>query len=245
MSNEVSAIRQHIVTVALSQIGSHYLKGGYGNTPGRADGHPHYPNRIKMEPEDLSVPNLKAAVWANGWICGGRFGDSDVKSRPKAEKELFELAWVLKGTHTRWPRRAKISSEDIREVWGESCENIRHFDCIGFINWCVWKALNWAAAYDISQWGKSITGCKVDDNVNGAEAGDILLRPDSKPQHIAIAMGNRRIVHASQSSKGVIQGPLPTSNKFTKRVHIPDRVLTKYGASPDSLEQVPELNYLY
>jgi hypothetical protein len=25
-------------------------------------------------------------------------------------------------------------------VWGQSCKGIRHFDCVGFISYCYWKA---------------------------------------------------------------------------------------------------------
>ena len=105
-------------------------------------------------------------------------------------------------TSYTWPRPS-VDIDSNLVVWGEACMGIRHFDCIGFINWCI--------SEDVRQFHHSIqqvidmtttiaTGVK---NVIKADiwAGDILT---VRTHHIGFASGNGNAIHASGTRQGVL-----------------------------------------
>lgn len=146
--------------------------------------------------------------------CNGRVAtpfDADLKLYLESLKGLPPMAWNnCYGSYT--PRRVygPAPNGDIggKLVWGQSCKGIRHFDCIGFISYCLSKATgNRALQCEISQWrtpGMPMVGSKVYHlSANKPEAlmdGDILVQAD---HHIAWVAANGTIIQAADTHLGV------------------------------------------
>ena len=86
---------------------------------------------------------------------------------------------------------------------GEACENIRHFDCVGFINYCMSVSQQQPVQKSIAAWDNRTT-LVLDGS---AEPGDLLVSPGL--EHIGIDAGNGRMLHAEASLSGVVETPQP------------------------------------
>lgn len=108
-------------------------------------GFPGDPAAIKETDPELvnylnSLKRMPSPVWPNGW-----------PNYPTDKKDSFS------------PRRAYgpgPNGVDIggKLVWGESCKDKRHFDCVGFISYCYWKASGNAVQLDIKAWRQPKAG---------------------------------------------------------------------------------------
>jgi hypothetical protein len=148
-----SMLRSQIRSLAVSQVGAHYVWGGYGNIPGpRPDPNPFpggFGHRVHMWPNDPAantadhgrqVPIMNTAftnIQGTIHICGGRFRRT---SGPRADYANPASRDASIREVLLWPRPDNTAGSS-RMIWGENCEGVRHFDCVGFVNWCYWKAL--------------------------------------------------------------------------------------------------------
>jgi len=226
-----------IVQIALSLVGCHYINGAYGATPGCNDGTP-LPirrdlklvadpkrldsNKQKDKTQDLAV--LAAQMFVKRHcICGGNYNNFDgARPASPSDWDLNNYLTSLKGKHpTAWtnyygqftPRRVygPARGGDIggKLVWGQSCKGIRHFDCIGFISYCLWQATGKVIQLEIAQWrtpSQPMTGSKVYDFSAGRKPetlmdGDILVKAD---HHIAWVAANGTIIEAADTDLGVV-----------------------------------------
>jgi cell wall-associated NlpC family hydrolase len=101
-----------------------------------------------------------------------------------------------------WPRLMEGKTVTRQIVWGEDCRTVRHFDCIGFVNYCFSLALNRSVQDSIDGYNRHTRD--VTDQAT-VLAADVLTRGT---HHIGLAMGDGRVVHASQSSRGVVIDPI-------------------------------------
>jgi cell wall-associated NlpC family hydrolase len=210
--------RARVVEVALSQVGAHYLWGAAGATPGRLDGMPGRPGSVMRLPDvlDPGSPVLRSAACdVDGYhVCAGRFSRAGGRVVAPRDKELDEYLLGLNRLQPAawqpwnglWPRKMKGRTVTEQIVLGEDCTARKHFDCIGFVNWCLSLAVDGRGV----QLG--ITQFKIPENektphicspvrLAEARAADIVTRGID---HIGFLDGGGRVVHASQSSDGVI-----------------------------------------
>jgi hypothetical protein len=153
-------------------------------------------------------------------VCAGNY-TTFPGGRPTTESEPELIAYLdsLKGTPpSSWrntdltPRRAFGPGQhgvDLggKLVWGQSCKGIRHFDCVGFISYCLWKASGAVLQFDISQWRTPASGGKVYEldlkskvRPSAPMDGDILIKQD---HHIAFVSAKGAIIEAQDTNLGV------------------------------------------
>ena len=103
---------------------------------------------------------------------------------------------------------------------GECCVGKRHFDCIGFVNWCFWRAMGnnfpgparnsqRAGFTGIAMWRGSL--CR---EINRAreqlETGDLLF--DAELTHIGVVISATEVAHTAGHRWGVqvtqVSGPI-------------------------------------
>ncbi len=234
---------QRVVQIAKDLVGSHYINGAYGATPGNKDGTPCRKGGIQLiasthrldpakhieKTEDLAV--LAAQMYVKRHcVCGGNF-NSFKRSRPASPADR-DLTDYLKGLKSQppatWPNfcvdytpRRVYGPKPHSDfggvlVWGQSCKGIRHFDCIGFISFCLWKATGKVIQLEISQWrtrGQPMAGSKVYDLRTNQfpeklMAADILIKED---HHIAWVDEDATIIQAADTDIGVT-----ASSKFSR-----------------------------
>jgi hypothetical protein len=231
-----------VIAVARSLIGSHYINGGCGATPGASDGCPFRPGGIaliadpgRLNPNMVSPANRNLAVFAaemfikDYCICAGNYTSfPGGRTASPTDDDLVNYLATLKGQPTEsWenfyeqytPRRAfgpgPGGGLGGKLVWGQSCKGIRHFDCVGFIAFCWWKASGNALQLDISAWRRPDSSRTVynlrtttDDQGNDVApnppaslmSGDIIVKAD---HHIAFVDSNGAIFEAQDTDLGV------------------------------------------
>ena len=148
--------------------------------------------------------------------CGGRYGATKIPypitNRTLTQKENLkvaeltdkELAELKKSQHSkvRWPRHLVLSN-DKRVRWGESCLNVHHFDCSGFVDWCLSKAIGKRIRYySIGMWRAELKSCgALPIDVQSAQAGDLIFRKG----HMGLFAEPGIVVHASDPANGVVE----------------------------------------
>lgn len=210
MSNEdysTYAQRKLLISIARSQVGAHYLKGGHGRIPGDPG--------LKLLPnEDKTVMlNGQPLQWGNYFTaenslktCSGKHGNDDVTKRNKGDGH--DPAHLADPEKYKWQRVVKF--DNINPLWGESCVGKAHFDCIDFVSWCL-RWVNPCFMWRMDELGtRSIAGLRdlldpVGDGTldsNDLCAGDILIR--RKNHHIGFAVGDgKRVIQAEWEDSGV------------------------------------------
>jgi cell wall-associated NlpC family hydrolase len=207
--DDTRIIREEIVQVAREQIGCHYVWGAAGAVPGSHNGAWYRTNSVLLHANDPNSRNEKRAgglcrpmlyaAWCRvdgDKVCAGRSKNTYVSALPHGQYEPQPPAHY--GLFS-WPRPdGLITSKNI--VWGESCVGIRHFDCIGFVNWCI-SEVSRDAWMSINQY---IASTKSVD-FSAAEPCDIVTIAG---KHIGIATGEGTVVHAKGTQYGVVETPL-------------------------------------
>ena len=120
--------------------------------------------------------------------------------KPEDLEELKKNAGTPDGF--RWPRaNGEIEKPDGgRTIWGESCLNKRHFDCIGFVNWCLSEALQKCVHYGIGNYTSGSIGTAIP--LRTAAPGDIVT---IEADHIGIVSQVGTAIDAMDSSHGVLE----------------------------------------
>lgn len=238
--------------MARGVCGSHYLWGSAGATPGSQDGSVYRQGTVSMARSPFSPwwPAVKTA-WCDGsgemHSCAGRCEYPGINGGLLTSEERTSLVRLYAPTISHpeitysprfpgfsgsirpkplTPRMVFGSNSDDnykgKIVWGEDCTGIRHFDCIGFINYVFNKTSytrNTDPKYsywsgDIEGWYKSASTSEV---AKGAPAvpGDILFKWTDEPvkknpgqtvrkfHHIALLAEDGFVVQAKRSAEGV------------------------------------------
>ncbi len=212
--------RALVATVALDAVGSHYLHGCFGNTPGDPNGHPSRPCTARMVPNQYRTTASTAIVIhtasspiQGAHYCWGRPEHHDVHSRrdiPLAvlrdPAALQHFAETEPRDQWKWPRTNSGQAGELH--FGEACQGVRHFDCIGFVSWVIWKIFGTQTVRDIASC-RNYARAEVRQHpelVPGGtpyQPGDILIFSES---HIAFALDERWTVEANGENFGLIRG---------------------------------------
>ena len=209
--NTKAAIRKSIVDLARSFVrDAHYLWGTAGNVPDQANGNPGG-GKLKAallraasldvnEQERNKVLGVCMAVQPtiDGYnTCAGRslrYTNADLNTYVEARKADIaagrndQTAWPGAQPRNIYPRkfhfRGAIQNSG-QVVWGETCVGVRHFDCVGLVNYCYarhWYKPNFGL--DIVAYRNSIQGTAPVTNANDRMDADILIK--SANQHIGM-----------------------------------------------------------
>jgi cell wall-associated NlpC family hydrolase len=216
------ATRQAIIDLAREQVGCHYVWGGAGNTPGDEDGAFYRKSAVKLHANNAEKPKhserdhglgrkmpiiLAATCYVDGYkVCAGRSKLTEVMALTRGDYHddlLLSSEWTDQYT---WPRpMGEMDSNHV--VWGVSCDGVRHFDCIGFVNWCL-SSNGYQFHHSINQ-VIAMTKAIATGSAKIAKAdllpGDILTIGG---HHIGFASGDGTAIHASSTYLGVLESDL-------------------------------------
>ena len=192
--------------------GKRICKGRYKN--GAVNGS-HNPNKAQLGRyldwiKDLDSAGVAPKAWM-GFKTFERFEDDpkgsarigamgSLSSRAQAYIEWHATRKVMPDVYPR-----KVGSQIIL---GEDCSKRRHFDCIGFVNYCiseVWKS-GWMFGYDQYKDKPKICNASEVKLGSGLKNGDLVLRDPkgSNPFHIGLVCNNgSSVVNAKGSSVGM------------------------------------------
>lgn len=160
-------IRKSIVTLARSFVSTaHYLWGTAGNEPGRANGNPGGGKLMAAKMREYSLDpkaTIRDKVLAvctavqplfDGYnTCAGRSSlyseTPDVDAFLKtcqdaiAKGKTNQIMWDGAGPKKNLFPRKYYFRGTIQNggavTWGEGCDDVRHFDCVGLVNYCYAK----------------------------------------------------------------------------------------------------------
>jgi len=196
-------------------------------------------------PGEPYVPTLFAA-WVNSSdkgkiVCAGRCAVEEVQAMDlactitvaealkltlrkmtKEQLEEFQENSVLPYNY-RWPRpNGSLGvAAGVTTVWGESCVGVRHFDCIGLVNYCFSTVLNcvWQRGIEsFTNAAKRAAGGYVEVSpISSGQACDIVTR-DS--EHIGLVTNLGTVIEASETSVGLLERPIQ-SGTWNKCWRIP------------------------
>lgn len=164
------------------------------------------------------------AVGRSGMACTGRAAHADLNGIPlplagsvgspfsfKLKDLTDERVETLTNNlaardMARWPRpNYNLDNNDSTRstVWGEDCTGKRHFDCIGLVNWVLWKVLQRDFTFGIDTFANGAGGTEVP--LGKAEACDIVI---IGREHIGIVGYGGTAIEAKDAVSGVVSGPL-------------------------------------
>lgn len=213
--------RQLLVEEAAKHLGSHYLWGTAGARPNEPDGPARAFKTPKLEPccLDYKDPSVGVAYMTNPLfkVCRGRW--KKLPGGRTASYMDFDLRQYLDAQRgcavpqpflSRFTPRAAVDlARDGRAVrpnypgllWGEDCRGVRHFDCIGYICYCIGQVLK-VPEYllDLSQMRAKANLISGQPASFRPEPGDILFRGTV---HIAIMGDGNKILQAEGEDTGV------------------------------------------
>lgn len=217
-----------IAGTATSLVGSHYLHGGCGNKPGWKDGHPYFPARVRLHDNVLNPPGrlhdnpprqvIFAAVCESDHriICAGRCGQHTRGGAPLPllRNDAMLAQQMQRPWEVLWPRPNGGAGAPI--VFGEACMDVRHFDCIGLVNYCIWRTTGAGSHHpSIAQvfgwWMRHVAGNPV--GMAEVQTGDIVIWGNS---HIGIVTGAGQMVHAKSELYGVVREPFGSGKAFLR-----------------------------
>jgi cell wall-associated NlpC family hydrolase len=235
----IDNLRRAIVAEAERHIGAHYLWGACGATPGNKDGMPGRPGAVELVPDNLNLdkqnPCLKAASCsvAGLFICGGRYEKVGNRVLNQKDEQLRKYLDGLKKKHQSqwepmerfnniglWPRNIRGGGAGTI-VLGESCIGKRHFDCVGFVNYCLSIVLRSSIQLAIEAWTEQVPEVKDE---NDDRPGDILT---IGTKHIGFATGDGWVIHAKETASGVVREPLKRGS--WRRGRLGDFWFRQYG----------------
>ncbi|HJZ89953.1 MAG TPA: hypothetical protein VKE40_03720 [Gemmataceae bacterium] len=184
----------------------------------------------RLNPGKLPIPNQNLAVFAAEMsfvkedgtkvycVCAGNYATAGGKETVPNDGDLVSYLQSLKGKPpAEWsnfsrltPRRAfgPGPGGDLggKLVWGLSCKAVRHFDCVGFISYCYWKATGKVMQLAISGWRTpNLAGTVYDLGPGGKRPpslmdGDIIVQAD---HHIGYVDSHGAIIEAQDTHLGV------------------------------------------
>jgi hypothetical protein len=206
-------------------IGSHYLWGAAGATPNEQDGAHYRPGSVNLDADAKS--NEKPSVFAatcevdGHYVCSGNFrqfitetgGGYTYPSDTNLTKYLDELRklpsksywYPYKSRFTPRVMKGKnLDTDDNRLVWGEDCRYVRHFDCVGFVNFVLSLTTNQKWAFNISHYAAgNMTGATSVPLDSPPVDGDILVK---NTEHIGFLCADGTVLQARDHASSVHNG---------------------------------------
>ena len=233
-----------LITIAKSYVGCHYLNGSYGAYPTGEDGDGGPtrrggvfliadPKRLdpKADLEKTGFAVKAATMFTKGTqcVCAGSYAMIPGGRRASPEhQDLKDYLAKLGPDPNTWPnfyeiytpRRAYGQGQNGALVWGEDCTGIRHFDCITYINYCLWKLTGTGYSFEIRHWkdepagvGKTrwvskVTGATVYRlSLSGPnpplQDGDIVAGTPQNAEHIGFVGSDGTVYQAQDTTMGV------------------------------------------
>jgi hypothetical protein len=224
-------IRLAIVQLARSFVPrAHYLWGTAGNTPGSGDGNA---GGGKMSAATMRAPGLSPSEQDRDKVlgvcmavqphfdgyntCAGRSrGKGAAALEPFLEAcrqkldggQTDQTTWPGGGGGALFPRKYYFRGELAAGgavVWGESCAGVRHFDCVGLVNYCYAK--HWyrgAFGLDIPFFRNPQSGTVPLTGSGDLMDADILVKPGNG--HIGMLFRNGQawsVVQAESTEIGL------------------------------------------
>jgi hypothetical protein len=180
----------------------------------------------------------------SGLACTGRAAHPDLKDWPLPLGSDFKKAFAFKlkdltdddietltnnlqvSDSVRWPRpNANLDNNDSTHstVWGESCVDKRHFDCIGLVNWCLSTVLQHEFTFGINTFISGHGGTEVP--LKQAQPCDIVTIGS---QHIGIVTFDGSAIEAKDATSGVVKSPLDA--KYWKQCYRLPASTWRFGA---------------
>lgn len=205
---------------ARSLVGSHYLWGAAGAAPNERNGASYRAGSVGLAAFDVAAarPSIHAATCSvDGLhVCGGNYANFGYPPIAQGDPSLGEYLSAQRDAKRRGmpveadpsdgttPRQVSGYTVTSTYVWGEDCRGVRHFDCIGFVNYCLTVVANrdrLASGFsgDIA-WHKQYSQ-SIGLNMP-AMAGDILTKRGNG--HIALMLDGGKVAQASDTTVGVI-----------------------------------------
>jgi hypothetical protein len=188
--------------------------------------HPTGDSRIDRLPDYMAVIKRMKHVGIAPFRWPGFTMYLDHRSEFDAASDAALGKLTLMGPgHSEFPRR--INSGGLIHL-GESCNGIRHYDCIGFVNWVLSKVLRprWkqSMVYYTNTGGKDLFKIREFDNgddlVPKAEVGDLVAKSPTDP-HIGICAthnGRLEVVNCRSMSEGLVCSPLTGEWRFLAKL---------------------------
>lgn len=238
-------------------IGCHYLWGAAGATPDGQDGSWYRPGSVNMDRPSSTNPGAPSIFAAtcdveDHFVCAGNFKRTrDGDYAHSSDKELTDYLSSLAAqpSESFWcpyksrltPRVVKgknVDPDKGRAVWGEDCRYVRHFDCIGFVNFVLSLTTSQRWGFSISQYAAgnvtpAATAIPLD--ASPADADIVIINPT----HIGFLCADGQVlqaqdhahgVHADETYKGKPDHPgakLP----WTARFRVPPGIINASGVT--------------
>ena len=238
--------RNRVMSIAASQLGSHYLWGAAGAMPGLPNGMRSKPGGVEMfsgtvGPNDVQHSVAKTFVHLLA-TCAGRPWSpqrhtpayveraSDAATLgPETPQQSYRTVYFYRD----YPRRIAIRRG---VILGERCEGKRHFDCVGFISYCLSEAIGTGVHYEICGGARDhfrgfANSFPVVDPHEPHLPGDILIfgggtiewdgrQVFSNAHHIGFSTGDgTHMIHAMETEYGVVRTAI--GGGMTRRVRHP------------------------
>jgi len=144
----------------------------------------------------------------------------DLKWKSLTDKQVDELQQNAATPDSfRWPRpNSSLNNGSVHRstVWGESCVGVRHFDCIGFVNWCLSEVLTQPVQYGIPNFVSGAVGKKIP--TANADLGDIVT---IGADHIGFVSEAGTVIEARDATSGVVEQPFSPA-RWTQCFRLPD-----------------------
>ena len=236
---------RRLIAIAKTYLACHYLNGSYGAYPtatgenGR--GAPNRPGGVslildpkRLDPavdiEETGFAVKAATMFTKGThcVCAGSYASIPGGRRASpTDPDLKDYLAKLGPDPQTWPnffeiytpRRAYGQGQKGALVWGEDCTEIRHFDCITYVNYCIWQLTGAECTYAIWQWkdeaagaGKArwvsrVTGATVYRLSSGStpalQDGDIVAGTPQNAEHIGLVGSDGTVYQAQDTTMGV------------------------------------------
>lgn len=194
-------VRAAVVAKAHSALGAHYLRATSGQVPAPT-GSP-----LVLLPNE-SPKHMFTCEKKGGRRCSGKHGHPDVKAL--AVGSAGNPAHLANPSGYKWDR--EVTYDYVNQFKGASCVGEMHFDCIGFIRWCL-RGINTTERVAADQ---SITGFKrLCVPVSRTAAllqdlcmGDLLFRRNFNHIGLAVGASSGRVIEAQREDVGVVAGPV-------------------------------------
>jgi preprotein translocase subunit Sec61beta len=220
----MSILQELVIREGLMQAaaGAHYVKCGFGHhfdaegnvLGGFVPGREAAVHLFRRGGPPSWIPRyVRFAAWSEllgHRVCAGRCSlvpqDSSLAGNPDdypPPRPGSPAPPAAPDPTTRFWRRPLNYAEETRQVFGDCCIGRRHFDCIGFVNWCFWTAFRppeVTGFTSIHHWRSRPLSRPIDRSQ--VQAGDILFADSD--DHIGIAVSPTHVVHAAGHTVGVM-----------------------------------------